>query len=145
MSSEREPFFAAIARIVAGLVFIVAGFGKLVVLPIVARLRPGIPTFAAVLAAVHVPLPFLTSLAVCTLEIVGGVALLTRRFVRPASALLALDMLGALISLSVPATFFHRPVVLGSITLGNEIWRVPLEVSLFLALLWLARLRTKSL
>jgi hypothetical protein len=51
---------------------------------------------------------------------------------------LAADMLGALTTVSVPATFFGRPVTLGGITLGDEVWRVPLEATLLVTLGWLA-------
>jgi uncharacterized membrane protein YphA (DoxX/SURF4 family) len=129
-----------IARIVVGVVFLVAGSGKLM-LPLIARLRPGTPTFAEVLLAIHVPLPVATGLAVCALEIAGALALLFGRRVRLASLLLAADMIGALVSLSVPATFFGRPVTVGAFTLGNEIWRVPLEATLLVVLAWLAARR----
>jgi putative oxidoreductase len=132
-------------RIVAGLIFTSAGLGKLLILPLIAHYRPGTPTFGDVLAAVHVPMPALTALGVCALEIAGGLALLVGRYVRLAGVALAGDMLGALASLSVPATFFGRPAHVGGFTLGNEIWRVPLEASLLGAVIWLASSRERRL
>jgi uncharacterized membrane protein YphA (DoxX/SURF4 family) len=124
-------------RLGAGLIFAVAGIGKLL-LPLIARAHPEIPTFADVLAAIHVPHPVLAGIAICVLEILGAMALFFGRLIRPACAWLAADMIGAMVTLSVPATFFGKAVVARGLTLGNELWRVPLEATLLAALLWLA-------
>jgi uncharacterized membrane protein YphA (DoxX/SURF4 family) len=124
-----------VLRIGTGLVFLGAGVGKLLLPLLIPLIKPGLPNFGQVLAALGVPLPVLTSFAVCAIEIAGGLALLMRRFVPLACLILAVDMIGALASLSVPATFLGRPLSIGGLTLGNEIWRVPLEAGLLVALL----------
>ncbi len=124
-------------QIVAGGVFVFAGIGKLLLPLLIPIAKPGAPDFAAVLGAVHVPFPALAAIAVCTLEIAGGLALIGKRLVLPASLLLAGNMGGALVSLSVPA-HLGRPVQLGGLTIGNEWWRLPLELGLVVALLAIA-------
>jgi uncharacterized membrane protein YphA (DoxX/SURF4 family) len=126
------------SQIVVGVIFLVAGFGKLLLPVVRPMLHQTVPTFGDVLAALHIPYPVATSFVVSGFELAGGLALLLRRYVQPVSALLAGDMIAALLTLSGPATFFGRPLVIGGFTLGNEFWRVPLEGTLLVLLIWFA-------
>ncbi len=131
-------------QIAVGVIFVFAGVGKLLLPVLIPILKPGAPDFAAVLDAVHVPLPKLTAVAICLLEIVGGLALIGKRLVLPASVLLAGNMGGALVSVSVPA-HLGRPVQLGGLTIGNEWWRLPLELGLVVSLSIIAVLELQRL
>jgi uncharacterized membrane protein YphA (DoxX/SURF4 family) len=126
-------------RLAVGVVFLVAGTGKALLPVLIPLVKPGLPTFGQILAALGVPLPVVTGYLVCAVEIGGGLALLTDRFVPLTCIVLIGDMLGALVSLSVPATFLGRPLQIGGLTLGNEPWRVPLELALLVALAALGR------
>lgn len=85
---------------------------------------------------------FLTALIVPPLEVVGGVLLWRNQRVRAASALLALDMLGAILSVGIPGRFGKSTEIAGH-KVGAEPWRLPLEVVLLLLCAWLA-LRGKN-
>ncbi|TCK20574.1 DoxX family protein [Pseudonocardia endophytica] len=82
---NRMPRTARIARVVAGLVFVLFGLAKFVFhgYEVAEFARFG---FADAGLLVH---------GVGVLEVVGGIALVAGRLVRPAAALLAVDMLGA--------------------------------------------------
>jgi uncharacterized membrane protein YphA (DoxX/SURF4 family) len=137
---DRSEKRANAVRYGVGVIFVFAGVGKLSLSWLIPLVRPGSPDFAAVLAAIGMPWPAAMSVAVCLVEILGGLALLGNRLVPVAGAALALDMIGALATLSVPATFLGRRVVLGGLSLGDEIWRVPLEIALLAASMFLAHL-----
>jgi uncharacterized membrane protein YphA (DoxX/SURF4 family) len=126
-------------QVVVGLVFVVAGLGKLALPFLIPYVRPGSPTFADVLGAIGLPMPETTALVICVVELAGGALLLGGRLPRLAAIALAGDMVGALVTLSVPATFFGQPVQLGGLELGAEPWRVPLEAGLLVVCLGLAR------
>lgn len=127
-----------IACVVVGIVFLIAGVGKLLLPVLTPLLYPGAPTFADVLASLGVPFAKAMAVAVSAAEIATGVALLAGRLVFLASVAMIGNMLGALATLSIPATFLGKPLRLGGLSLGNEIWRVPLEVALIAALAWIA-------
>lgn len=111
-----------VARIVAGLLFVAAGAFKFVV------------PFTPALAALGVPLPALFGVLVPLVEVLGGLSLILRRRVpvrvaRFATALLALDMLTAITLVGVPGALGH-PLRVGGIFIGDEAWRLPLEILL---------------
>ncbi len=95
----------------------------------------GTPLLAPARAAL-----FLTALIVPPLEVGCGVLLWRGSSVRLGSALLALDMLGAIASVGVPGRLGRSAQVSG-IKVGAEPWRLPLEVALLLACAWLAARR----
>ncbi len=128
-----------------GLIFLVAGVVKLFLPVIIPMIRPGLPDFGQVLAALGMPMPVAMSYVICAVEIGGGVALLLGRCVPLACLVLVGDMVGALVTLSVPATFLGHPLHVGGIALGNEPWRVPLELGLLVALIVLGELWRPSI
>jgi uncharacterized membrane protein YphA (DoxX/SURF4 family) len=78
-----------------------------------------------------------SSLIVPPLEVACGVLLWRGRHVRIASALLALDMLGAILTVGVPGRM-GKNLEIGGVRIGGEPWRLPLEVLLLLGCAWLA-------
>lgn len=99
-------------------------------------LAPQVLAGSALLAPARAAL-FLTALMVPPLEAVGGVALWRGRKVRLFSALLALDMLGAILSVGIPGRL-GKSTQVSDHKIGAEPWRLPLEVVLLLLCAWLA-------
>lgn len=81
------PFAPLVLRFAVGIIFIVHGLPKL--------LSPG--GFAGFFGAIGIPAPGLMAIVVGIVETVGGIALLVGKGVRTAAALLAVDMLGAIL------------------------------------------------
>lgn len=135
---RSETHGRRIVRIGVGLSFLGAGAFKLALPLLIPHLKPGAPNFGEILAAAGVPLPGLVAVAVCLIEMAGGLALLTGRLLPWASGVLAGDLVGAMVTLSVRGTFV-APLRVKGLALGGEFWRLPVEVGLLLALLWLGR------
>lgn len=117
-------------RLATATVFILAGTFKLLV------------PFSEVLAQMNVPLPEFAGRAIPLLEIIGGTALLAHRFVpqkvvRVLSLLLAVNMMFAILLVGVPG-LLGRAHRVQNHEIGNEAWRVPLEIVLFISTLWFA-------
>jgi uncharacterized membrane protein YphA (DoxX/SURF4 family) len=112
-------------RSVAGIIFVVAGAFKLLLLP----------RFEPVLAALGVPWPSLFAALVPVGEIAGGGVLLAQhhrpRLVRWSGAFLACDMLAA-IALVGWRGLRGQPLHVAGFSLGGEPWRLPLELALLL-------------
>ena len=101
-----------------------------------ADLLPQVLAGTALLAPARAAL-FLTALVVPPLEVVGGALLWRGQKVRAISTLLALDMLGAILSVGIPGRFGRSAEIAGH-KIGTEPWRLPLEVILLLLCVWLA-------
>jgi uncharacterized membrane protein YphA (DoxX/SURF4 family) len=84
-----------------------------------------------------VPQAQLVANAVCALEILGGLLLIAGTAVRPVAVLLAANMIGAIVTLSGPGAF-GKPVHIREWELGAEPWRLPVEVAMLVAMVWLA-------
>src|SRR3989442_14325729 len=82
-------------RLVVGLVFIVHGGQKLFVF--------GVGGAAGFMAKVGIPWPFLAAVVVIAVEILGGLALILGLGTRLAAALLAIDMVVAILAVRLPA------------------------------------------
>ena len=132
MLSPARSLFASTLRLAAGLLFVGTGGFKLL-----GTLAPGLPAgaagFAVLLEHVGVPFPLLAAYAVCQLELGGGLLLCLKVQVRAIACLLAIDMACALGLVGLPALLGH-PVQLGSLAVGQEPWRVPLELGLLAAM-----------
>jgi len=117
-----------------GMIFLVAGTGKLL-LPLAGG---AIPTFQLVLEAIGLPQPALMALAICLMEVTGGIALIKNRYRKSASLVLGSILLGALTTFSIPSTL-STPLVVQGLELGREFFRIPLEGGLLCALVWINR------
>ncbi|KYH27513.1 DoxX [Halalkalicoccus paucihalophilus] len=89
-------------RIALGIVFLVAGIGKVFA---VGPKATGMAGFAGFLASLSVPMPTLFAWLVGLLELVGGLLLLVGLFTRYAAVLLAIDMLVATWLVHLPSGF----------------------------------------
>jgi putative oxidoreductase len=85
-------------RIVVGAVFLRHGLLKL------SDFNGAVGLFEAM----HMPLPFFSAVVVTLVEVLGGVALLLGFFTRLAAALVALDMLVAVLVVYLKPTFFQK-------------------------------------
>lgn len=86
--SERNDKAIFILRVVAGVIFIVSGWGKLTG-------NPSIEMFAGTIGGLGFPFPTFFALLAALTEFLGGIALILGIFVRPAGALLTIVMLVA--------------------------------------------------
>ncbi len=87
-----------VLRIVVGMVFLVHGLQKLLVM--------GFGGVAGFLGSLGVPAPGLFAVLVTLVEVLGGLALILGLLTRLAAILLALDMLVAILTVHLPNGFF---------------------------------------
>ena len=87
-----------VLRIVVGMVFLVHGLQKLLVM--------GFGGVAGFFGSLGVPAPGLFAVLVTLVEVLGGLALIVGLLTRLAAILLALDMLVAILTVHLPNGFF---------------------------------------
>jgi putative oxidoreductase len=87
-------------RLTAGYVFLVHGAQDLFV--------SGVSGLAGTFGSLHIPVPFASAVAVALLEFIGGIALWLGVFTRWAAALLAIDMLVAVMVVLLEPSFFQK-------------------------------------
>ncbi|HEX8235069.1 MAG TPA: DoxX family protein [Abditibacteriaceae bacterium] len=125
---QRVHFAVRALRNIAGLVFIMAGAFKFLLL---SRFEP-------VLATLGVPWPGLFACMVSLGEIAGGCVLLAQHhrpwLVRWSGAFLACDMVAAIALVGWRGARGQALQVAG-FSLGGESWRLPLEIALLLVAL----------
>lgn len=120
-------------RAFCGIVFVLAGTFKLF----------SIGGFAEVLRQSGAPLPAFFAVIIPATEIGGGAALLKNFQVRPVATILAVEMVFALVLVGAPGMRGAR-FRAGGFTIGGEAWRVPLEIALLGALVFLATQRKQN-
>jgi putative oxidoreductase len=97
--SERNHDFALLViRVVVGAIFIAHGYQKV--------FQMGIGNVTGMFAQIGIPLASVAGPLICVLELAGGIALILGAFTRVAGALLACDMLGAIIFVHGKNGFF---------------------------------------
>src|SRR6188768_4202646 len=87
-------------RLTAGYVFLVHGAQDLFV--------SGVSGLAATFGSLHIPVPFASAAVVGPLEFFGGIALWLGVFTRWTAALLAIDMLVAVMVVLLEPSFFQK-------------------------------------
>ncbi len=98
MESSRQARGIAILRIVVGIVFLMHGGQKVFVM--------GFHNVSGFMQHVGIPLPHFFGLVVSLVELLGGLALVLGLFTGFAAALLACDMLVALVKVHLKGGFF---------------------------------------
>ena len=127
-------------RVAAALVFVTLGqmkfFDSILLGTDAVTLPQGPGGFAQYLAAIGVPFPLLNAYMVCILEMVCGVGLLMTAFLPKASILTRLaalplffDMVVATLTVGL-RNLMGNPVMLDGVAVTNQVWRLPLELSL---------------
>lgn len=96
-SPSRLSLGLAVLRVVVGVVFLVHGYQKL--------FQMGIPGVTGFFTQIGAPLPQLTAPLVSVLEFGGGLALILGLLTPVVAALLAADMLGAMLLVHLPNGF----------------------------------------
>lgn len=126
-----NPKISHAVAVSSGVLFVAAGTFKLL-LAVRGGSTPG-GAFAVFLEQLGVPFPAFFAVAIPVLEIVGGAGLVSNRAPRLWAAALAGDMAAAIFLVGAPG----RKIQMGAHSAGGETWRLPLEVILLCALLWL--------
>ncbi len=87
-----------VLRVILGAVFIMHGGQKLFVI--------GLPAVARMMYGLGIPLPNVAAVVVTLVEFVGGALIIIGLFARVAAALIAVDMLVAVVKVHLPNGFF---------------------------------------
>jgi putative oxidoreductase len=96
--SQWQGWGITVLRVVVGVVFVAHGGQKLFIW--------GFGNVAGFMGKIGVPAPLLAAVVVTLVEFLGGVALLLGVYTRSAAALLAIDMLVALLTVHIRGGFF---------------------------------------
>jgi putative oxidoreductase len=97
-SPHQKDWGIAVLRVVVGFAFLMHGWQKI--------FEYGLAGVTSTFGQMGVPLPELTAPLVAILELVGGAALLLGLGARWLAALLAIDMLAAILLVHLPGGFF---------------------------------------
>jgi putative oxidoreductase len=89
VTEKAQPVALLLARVALGIIFIANGWEKFAM--------SGIGATTKFFESVGVPLPAISAVAVATLELAGGVALVLGLLLPVVGTLLTLDMLGAIV------------------------------------------------
>jgi putative oxidoreductase len=92
-----RPWGITLLRVVVGVIFVMHGWQKL---------SMGFDHVAGFLGSIGIPLAKFAAVVLTFVELIGGVALILGLFTRYVAALLAIDMLVALIRVHAPNGFF---------------------------------------
>src|SRR5947207_8213492 len=97
---KAQNWGLTILRVVVGLVFLMHGYQKL--------FKMGFHGVAGFFGHLGIPLPFVAAVVVTLVEFVGGILLIAGIAVRVAAALIACDMIVAILKVHAPHGFFSQ-------------------------------------
>jgi putative oxidoreductase len=95
--SSLRSWGIALLRVMVGVIFVMHGWQKL---------SWGFQHVAELLGSLHIPLPTLAAVVLTLVELLGGIALILGLLTRYVAALLAIDMLVAIITVHAKNGFF---------------------------------------
>jgi putative oxidoreductase len=95
--SGLRSWGVTLLRLVVGVIFVMHGWQKL---------SMGFQNVAGFLGSVGIPLPTLSAVVLTIVELLGGIALILGVLTRYVAALLAIDMLVALVAVHIKGGFF---------------------------------------
>jgi putative oxidoreductase len=99
MGSKLQSYGLTILRVVVGIVFLVHGYQKL--------FKFGFHGVAGMFGHMGVPVPAFFAVVVTLVEFVGGILLIAGVATHVAAALIALDMIGAILTVHLKNGFFN--------------------------------------
>jgi len=102
MSGKLQSWGLAVLRVVVGIVFFMHGYQKL--------FKMGIHGVTGFFTHLGIPLPGFFAVVVTLLELVGGILLITGLSTRIPAALLAIDILVAILTVHIKNGFFGSGV-----------------------------------
>jgi putative oxidoreductase len=97
-NDSKESWGLTVLRVVVGIVFLKHGWMKVFTF--------GLHGTAGFFAAAHIPLPLISAFLVTWVELLGGLALILGALTQPAAALIAIDMVGAIVFVHLKNGFF---------------------------------------
>jgi putative oxidoreductase len=97
--ASQQSWGLTVLRVIVGIVFLVHGGQKLFIY--------GFHGVAGMMASLGIPLPMISAVVVSLVEFFGGLALVAGLFARWAAALIAIDMVGAILAVHLKNGFFN--------------------------------------
>jgi putative oxidoreductase len=97
--ASQQSWGLTVLRVIVGIVFLMHGGQKLCIY--------GFHGVAGMMATLGIPLPMISAVVVSLIEFLGGLALVAGLFARWAAALIAIDMVVAILAVHLKNGFFN--------------------------------------
>jgi putative oxidoreductase len=97
--ASQQSWGLTVLRVIVGIVFLMHGGQKLFIY--------GFHGVAGMMATLGIPLPMISAVVVSLIEFLGGLALVAGLFARWAAALIAIDMVVAILAVHLKNGFFN--------------------------------------